>query len=91
VCDKLKKRGIEGKIAQVFHEILIDEVGHKDVGGRALAALIRDETSLRRAAQIISDVSRQRLRMRNEQFGFPLDKDDLATLDRRARTSVDLE
>jgi len=91
VCDKLKKRGIEGKIAQVFHEILLDEVEHKDIGGRALAALIHDETSLRRAAQIISEVSGQRLRMRNEQFGFPLDKDDLAALDRRARRSVDLE
>ncbi len=43
VCSKLKKRGVEGKIARVFHEILLDEVGHKDSGARALADLIRDE------------------------------------------------
>jgi hypothetical protein len=91
VCDKLKKRGIEGRIAQVFHEILLDEVEHKDSGGRALVALIRDEPSFRRAAKIVSEVSGQRLRMRNEQFGFPCDKNDLAALDRRARRSVDLE
>jgi hypothetical protein len=91
VCDKLKKRGIEGRIAQVFHEILLDEVEHKDSGGRALAALIRDESSFRRAAKIVSEVSGQRLRMRNEQFGFPCDKNDLAALDRRAWRSVDLE
>jgi hypothetical protein len=91
VCDKLKKRGFEGKIARVFHKILLDEVEHKDSGGRALVALIRDEASFRRAARIVSEVSGQRLRMRNEQFGFPLDKNDLAALDRRALRSVDLE
>ncbi|HMA80859.1 MAG TPA: hypothetical protein VKR81_08205 [Candidatus Binatia bacterium] len=88
VCDKLKQRGIEGKIRKVFHEILLDEVEHKDSGARALAALIRDETAFRRAGKIICHVSGQRLRMRNEQFGFPLDRDQLAALESRARESV---
>src|SRR6267142_2665930 len=35
VCRKLRKNGIQGKIARVFHEILRDEVGHKDSGRRA--------------------------------------------------------
>jgi len=91
VCSKLKKRGIEGKIAWVFHEILRDEVGHKDSGARALAGLIRDETSFQRAATIISEVSRQRLLMRNEQFGFPLNPDQLAALESRVTQSVDLK
>ena len=42
VCSKLKKRGIEGKIACVFHEILLDEIGHKDAGhARASESLSR--------------------------------------------------
>ncbi|MGH7854536.1 MAG: hypothetical protein ACREP3_13915 [Candidatus Binatia bacterium] len=88
VCSKLKKRGIEGKIARVFHEILLDEIGHKDSGARALADLIRDEELFRRAAEIIGEVSGQRLRMRNEQFGFPLKRDELAALEGRAKQSV---
>jgi hypothetical protein len=88
VCDTLKQRGIETKIAKVFHQILLDELEHKDRGGRALAALIRDESSFRRAAKIISEISAQRLRMRNEQFGFPLDREQLSALENRARESV---
>lgn len=88
VCSKLKKHGIESKIARVFHEILLDEVGHKDSGARALAGLIRDEESFRRAAEIIQEVSGQRLRMRNEQFGFPLKRYELAALEGRAKQSV---
>ena len=85
VCSRLKKTGAEGKIAEVFHEILLDEVDHKDSGGRALVPLIKSQASFERAAKIICEVSGQRLRMRNEQFGFPLSKNELAALDRRAR------
>lgn len=88
VCGMLKKRGIEEKIAAVFREILQDEVEHKDSGGRSLAALVKDKASFRRAAQIICEVSGQRLRMRNEQFGFPLSEAEVKTLDQRARQSV---
>lgn len=88
VCSRLKKRGIESKIARVFHEILLDEVGHKDTGARALAKLISNETSFRRAAKIIAEVSGQRLRMRNEQFGFPLKREALAALENRAKQTV---
>ena len=89
VCGKLKKSGVEGKIAEVFHEILLDEVGHKDSGGRALAPLVKNRESFDRAAKIIRQVSGQRLRMRNEQFGFPLNTRELAALDRRARQAID--
>ena len=87
VCSKLKKTGIEGKIAAVFHEILLDEVGHKDSGSRALAPLAQTQAAFDRAAKIIREVSTQRLRMRNEQFGFPLSNNELAALDRRAQES----
>jgi rubrerythrin len=90
VCGKLKKRGIEEKIAAVFREILQDELEHKDSGGRSLATLVKDQASFRRAARIICEVSRQRLRMRNEQFGFPLSELQMKTLDEHARQSVGL-
>jgi hypothetical protein len=84
VCDKLRKRGLERRIASVFHEIMLDEKEHKDSGGRALAVLVSDESSFRRAAKIVSAISLQRLRMRNEQFGFPLGNEDIAAMNRRA-------
>ena len=88
VCSKLKKSDVEGKIAKVFHEILLDEVGHKDSGGRALGRLIRSKSDFERAAQIICEVSAQRLRMRNEQFDFPLQPGELVALDECARRSI---
>ena len=88
VCAKLKKTGIERKIAAVFREILRDEVGHKESGARELAFLIRSQTACDRAVKIICDVSQQRLRMRNEQFGFPLAASQLAALDVMARRSI---
>jgi hypothetical protein len=88
VCSRLKKSGIERKIAGVFHEILLDEIEHKNSGARSLAALINNQAADKRAAQIICAVSGQRLRMRNEQFNFPLSKAELAALDARARQSA---
>jgi rubrerythrin len=85
VCSKLKKSGIEGKIARVFREIFLDEVEHKNSGVRTLTSLINSESAFRRAAEIISAVSSQRLRMRNEQFDFPLSEDDLNALEQRVR------
>ena len=88
VCSKLKKSGAEAKIAKIFHEILLDEVGHKDSGGRALAPLVKSRAAFTRAAQIIREVSGQRLRMRNEQFGSPLKKSELNELGRRAQQAA---
>jgi rubrerythrin len=85
VCSKLAKTGVKAKIAKVFHEILLDEVGHKDSGGRALMPLVKNEKAFERAAQIICEVSGQRLRMRNEQFGFPLSGKKLVELNRKAQ------
>jgi len=88
VCSRLKSTGVEGKIPAVFREILLDEMGHKETGARALAAVVKTENRFKRAARIIAEVSSQRLRMRNEQFNFPLTEDELMILDQRARVSV---
>lgn len=88
VCSNLKKQGIEGRIARVFREILRDELEHKDSGARTLGSLVKNDAAFERAAEIISAVSRQRLRMRNEQFGHPLSDNDLQALERRAQRSA---
>jgi rubrerythrin len=88
VCGMLKKGGVEEKIAVVFRQILQDEVKHKDSGARSLEALVKNKASFRRAAQIICEVSGQRLRMRNEQFGFPLSEGEMKALNESARQSV---
>jgi len=72
----------------VFREILLHKVVHKAPGDRSLASLITDESSFQRAAKIIGEVSSQRLRMRNEQFGFPLNRVELAALEDRARQTI---
>jgi hypothetical protein len=88
ICSRLNKRGFEGQIARVFHAILRDEIEHKETGARSLEKLIRDPAAFRRAANIIVDISSQRLRMRNEQFGFPLNRVELAALEDRARQTI---
>jgi rubrerythrin len=88
VCAKLKNKGVEGKIALAFRQILRDEVEHKDSGARELGRLVHSQNAYQRAMEIICQVSQQRLRMRNEQFGFPLTANELLALDQRARRSV---
>jgi rubrerythrin len=85
VCSKLNKNGIERKIARVFKEILRDETEHKEAGARSLASLVKTDAAFKRAAQIICEISSQRLRMRNEQFGFPLTANDMEVLDLHAK------
>jgi len=63
---------IERKIASVFKEIYLDEVRHKDAGVRDLAKHLRTRKEFKRAEEIVQRVLGQRLRMRNEQFDFPL-------------------
>jgi rubrerythrin len=84
VCSKLKKPGVERKVARVFRQILLDEMAHKETGARALAAVVKTEPGFKRAARIVAEISSQRLRMRNEQFGFPMSEKEVQALDKRA-------
>jgi rubrerythrin len=88
ICSELKKTGFEANIARAFSEILMDEVAHKDAGIRSLAPLVRSDKAFRRVGQIICEVSSQRLRMRNEQFDFPLSEREMMSLDKRARVPI---
>jgi rubrerythrin len=88
VCSRLNRNRFERKIAGIFKEILRDELEHKDAGADSLARLIKNRNSFKRAAAIVTAVSRQRLRMRNEQFGFPLSERDVNALERRVKRSA---
>jgi hypothetical protein len=85
VCSRLGRRGIEADIAKAFREILADEIEHKDSGARSLASLVRSRAAFERASEIVAAICAQRLRMRNEQFGFPLSAESVASLERSAR------
>jgi hypothetical protein len=88
ICSRLKEKGIERKISRVFKEILLDETEHRESGLRALAPLIGNDTAFKRAAEILSEISDQRLRMRNEQFGFPLDENAIRSLEQRFKRAA---
>lgn len=82
VCSRLRRGKFEKKIAAAFREIHKDEVEHKDAGAKRLQSLVRSRKEYARAAEIIRVVSSQRLRMRNEQFDFPLSERQIRELER---------
>jgi hypothetical protein len=91
VCLRLNRGAVEKKIAAAFKQIHLDEMGHKNIGARNLAGLVGSHAGYERAVEIIQQVSSQRLRMRNEQFGFPLSERSIRELDRRCRDFVNNE
>jgi hypothetical protein len=88
VCIAQRKGAAEKKIAAAFKAIHADEKDHKDAGARRLAGLLLSRRDYERAAEIVAAVSAQRLRMRNEQFGFPLSAAELKELERRCHRAA---
>jgi hypothetical protein len=88
VCSRLKAGRFERKVAAAFKEIYLDEVNHKNAGARDLARLVTSRRNYERARKIIQQVSGQRLRMRNEQFGFPLSARKIRSLELRCGKPV---
>jgi len=88
VCSKLRRGKIERKIASAFKQIHRDEVEHKNAGARVLERLVHTQRDYERAAEIIQRVSSQRLRMRNEQFGFPLSEQSIVEMERGLREDL---
>lgn len=82
VCRHLKGNRINRRIASIFGRIHRDETRHSDAN--ELATLVRTRKDYDRARRIIANVSSQRLRMRNEQFGFPLSRSELRSLERES-------
>ena len=63
---------LEHRIAAIFKEIYQDELSHGWPHLEEIARHARCEADWLRAEAIICDISRQRLRMRNEMFGHSL-------------------
>ncbi len=86
VCRHLKGNRVNRRIASIFGRIHRDETRHSDAN--ELAALVKTRKDYDRARRIVANVSSQRLRMRNEQFGFPLSRSGLRTLERECTAAA---
>jgi len=72
VLSRLRGGEFEQKIAAIFQVIAEDEKFHGPMQIYALAGQARNASEWERARAIVQDISRQRLLMRNEMFGYPL-------------------
>ncbi len=71
----------EQRIADAFRVILADEIIHGPGQIHALARFPLDEESWERAREMVVAIGRQRLRMRNEMFSFPLEDERIAAIE----------
>lgn len=71
----------ERRVAAACRTVYEDEIGHMMHGVRDLPEVVQGEADWQKVAQIVRAISRQRVRMRNEQFGFPLSEQRLAAID----------
>lgn len=72
VLSQLEGGEVERKIASVFQIIAREEIPHGPMEIYAIAHHAKSELEWERVRVIVRDISRQRLLMRNEMFGFPL-------------------
>lgn len=68
---------ISDQIAAACASVHQDETDHARHGVEELVGIAKTEEAWEIARELIQAISRQRLRMRNEQFGFPLSEDRL--------------
>jgi hypothetical protein len=72
VLSQLTGGEVERKIASVFRIIAQEEIPHGPMEIHAIARRAKSEADWERARIIVQRISRQRVLMRNEMFGFPL-------------------
>ncbi|MBI3767584.1 MAG: ferritin-like domain-containing protein [Deltaproteobacteria bacterium] len=81
VLAELDGSRFETRVATIFRVICADEVRHGPMQIHAIAAAARDPSDWETAHTLVSAISRQRLRMRNEMFGHVLGPARLAEID----------
>jgi hypothetical protein len=81
VLSQLDGGGLERKIASVFQIIAQEEIPHGPIEIYTIAHHAKSEMDWERARVIVRDISRQRLLMRNEMFGFPLSSTRVQEID----------
>ena len=77
VLADLEGGDFERRIAVSFREIYADEISHGPAQIHEVSRLAREAADWALAMEIVRKVGRQRLRMRNEMFSFPLGDDRL--------------
>lgn len=82
VLSRLDGGEFERKIASVFRIIADEEIPHGPLEIHSIARHARSESDWQRARAIVRDLSRQRLLMRNEMFGYPLNPARLREIDK---------
>lgn len=78
---------LSDRIAAACANVYGDEVDHATHGADALNAIARTDEDWALAKEMVAAISAQRLRMRNEEFGFPLADERLAEI---AEGKIDL-
>ena len=78
---------LNNQIAAACKGVYDDEVDHAAHGAAGLAAEAKTDKEWEQATEMVTAISQQRVRMRNEQFGFPLTDDRLQEI---ANGKIDL-
>jgi hypothetical protein len=73
---------VSDAVARACKGVYDDEVDHAAHGADELAGASNSEADWALAHEMVAAISAQRLRMRNEQFGFPLSDERVAQIDR---------
>lgn len=72
---------LEQRIAAACKRIYDDEAGHMMAGVHGLERVAKTEEEWEKVKKMVREISLQRVRMRNEQFGFPLSQARLREID----------
>ena len=70
----------QNRWAELGHLVLLEEIDHMQIGVQQVSELIKTDHQLETVTNVIEDISRVRVRMRNEIFGNPLEKTEILYL-----------
>jgi hypothetical protein len=82
VLSQLEGGEFEQRLATIFRAIAADEQSHGPMEISTIARYAKSEKDWQKASTIVRDISRQRVRMRNEMFGFPLGTTRIQEIDK---------
>jgi len=81
VLSQLDGGKFERRLAAIFKVIAADERSHGPMEIYAIARSTKSEQDWQKASTIVQEISRQRVLMRNEMFGYPLSPARLQEID----------
>jgi hypothetical protein len=81
MLSQLEGGEFERKIASAFKLIAAEEIPHGPMEIYSIARHAENESDWQRARTIVQEISRQRLLMRNEMFGYPLSQNRVGEID----------